>query len=464
MRIKNLFLSLTLVLVLIPAGAHANGLLDRLLISLVTRHERGSRFCTRAPGARFELGKRVQVPVDYNNPKKGLTSVYSWTYEPFNPMKPTILFFEGGPGGSSRGKDFNLPNFNIIHLDQRGIACSQAETKKQHKDHNYYSSISTARDADEIRKAYKIDKLTVYGSSYGTVPATIYGSLFAANTRAVILEGVVFQSNTEHWRDEATLRIAQKIYNNLSQLDKDTIGQMNRQDPHAFSDLINQLMYLDDAEENLKKLLDMYRSEAQHKKSNKPDDEGSNMYLSVQAFRMINCKEFGMLTAPGRDIIVLPTGKLVYDNSKQRSPARFCKGTGIKQRIAEIFNYDATNFPLYVPTIYFQGARDGATPGGDAVRHYKQVAKSQKQIFIMPNGGHGPNFYRIAASIDFVSGERKDYFATPLRMPEARAQRAIFSKAAMGEMIGQELIDEFNRVSKNPWVYSNRRSDETQWH
>ena len=69
-----------------------------------------------------EFSKRTSVPINYQNPSKGNTSIYSYTKKPFDPNLPSVLYFTGGPGVSSRSSEFDLPNFNVIFLGQRGIS------------------------------------------------------------------------------------------------------------------------------------------------------------------------------------------------------------------------------------------------------------------------------------------------------------------------------------------------------
>ena len=51
---------------------------------------------------------------------------------------------------------------------------------------------------EEIRKAFGISQWSIYGVSYGTVPATMYGSKYRSNTKSVVLEGVFGRPDQVH--------------------------------------------------------------------------------------------------------------------------------------------------------------------------------------------------------------------------------------------------------------------------
>jgi proline iminopeptidase len=163
-------------------------------------YEDGKVFCDRISASRATeiYNGFLPVPVDYRDPSKGTTDLYFSTSRKFDPTLPTMIFFSGGPGGAShyqghkQWQELNSLRVNIIQFDQRGIACSRPATEVVYMDSQFYSSENTARDADELRKLFNVDKVSVYGLSYGTVPATIYASLFESSTKSLILEGVVY--------------------------------------------------------------------------------------------------------------------------------------------------------------------------------------------------------------------------------------------------------------------------------
>lgn len=69
----------------------------------------------------------VSVPLDYQQPEKGTMLIHVRLPRPLDPQKPTVLYFYGGPGGSSLGTPLHeaIPDFNVIYFDQRGTGLSK---------------------------------------------------------------------------------------------------------------------------------------------------------------------------------------------------------------------------------------------------------------------------------------------------------------------------------------------------
>ncbi len=436
------------------------GLFEELAWDLLTQHTPGREYCAKEVKThQHQYSAWVKVPIDHAHPQLGWTEIYTWTWDPFDPEKPSVLVFEGGPGGGSHSGHLDLPDFNVIYFDQRGVACSQAPTRDLHFDLTYYSSRHTARDAEELRKHYGIQEWTVYGTSYGTVPATIYASLFPESTRAALLEGVVFAGNQDLWGSEYTRRVLQRYFDRLSPERQNFILRMSQRDPLFFSDLILPLMYQDNFDQAFEAQLDqlMGRLEkASGEDFGAPESSASDFQvqseMSYQTYRALFCRELGGLEA-GSSQLVFQGRTLSYDSRRRHQMGRICRGVELgPQRELEI-PYRATDYPIQVPVVYFQGARDGATAADAAVRHYKQVPQALRQIFIMPNGGHGPNYFRIAQLVEARSGQRVH---DPQMDPEVRRiQQQIFSQVALGLKVDPVLLAQFRQLSpQNPWAYA----------
>ena len=437
------------------------GLLEQVAWDLLTQHTPGRQYCaSEVKTHRFQYSDWVAVPVDYSRPERGWTEIYTWTWDPFDPEKPSVIVFEGGPGGGSHSGHLELPDFNVIYFDQRGVACSQAPTRALHEDITYYSSENTARDAEQLRKHYNVSQWSAYGSSYGTVPATIYGHLFPEATRAVLLEGVIFAGDQDLWSSGYTQRVLQRYFEGLSPERQNFIMQVSHRDPSFFSDLILPLMFHDNFQQLFEAHLDELMAKVEQAAGQNFADEKSESEFEVQAemsyqtYRAIFCRELGG-TEAGSGQLVFRGRNLVYSSKKRDQQSRICRGVHLGEGQKHKLRYQATDYPLTVPVVYFQGARDGATAPDAAVRHFKQVPKGIRQMFIMPNGGHGPSFFRLAQLVEARTGERQSF---PDLDPELRQlQIEIFSQAALGLVVEPEVIAEFNRLSPgNPWAYALR--------
>ena len=110
-------------------------------------------------------------------------------YEQYgNPNGKPVLFLHGGPGAgfSNSHKAFFDPKiFRVIFFDQRGSGKSipYAETKNN----NTESLIS---DIERLRVFLKIDNWYIFGGSWGSTLALLYGIYFPQRCLGFILRGV----------------------------------------------------------------------------------------------------------------------------------------------------------------------------------------------------------------------------------------------------------------------------------
>ena len=110
-------------------------------------------------------------------------------YEQYgNPNGKPVLFLHGGPGAgfSNSHKAFFDPKiFRVIFFDQRGSGKSipYAETKNN----NTESLIS---DIERLRVFLKIDNWYIFGGSWGSTLALLYGINFPQRCLGFILRGI----------------------------------------------------------------------------------------------------------------------------------------------------------------------------------------------------------------------------------------------------------------------------------
>ena len=121
---------------------------------------------------------------------------HSLYYEQYgNPKGIPILFLHGGPGAgfSNSHKSFFDPNiFRVIFFDQRGSGKSipYAET-------NYNNTQLLISDIEKLRKFLKIDKWYLFGGSWGSTLALLYGIDFPCRCLGFILRGIFLGSKSE---------------------------------------------------------------------------------------------------------------------------------------------------------------------------------------------------------------------------------------------------------------------------
>jgi proline iminopeptidase len=112
-----------------------------------------------------------------------------------NPKGIPILFLHGGPGAgfSNAHKSFFDPKiFRVVFFDQRGSGKSipYAET-------NFNNTQLLISDIEDLRKLLKIDKWYLFGGSWGSTLALLYGIEFPNRCMGFILRGIFLGTKIE---------------------------------------------------------------------------------------------------------------------------------------------------------------------------------------------------------------------------------------------------------------------------
>lgn len=358
----------------------------------------GQEFCySHVKTNQKKFGKWVSIPSSYDTPHTREEFLFTWTSKKFNPLLRTLIFITGGPGNHSHQSLLDLDNWNIIFFDQRGIACSKPSTRERHLDKSFYSSLSTARDIEEIRKAYELERISLYGVSYGTVPATIYASLFPQYTRSVVLEGTIFSAGKLLIQPHRRIDILQKFFDSLPMKTQRRILDLSSSSgvvpTNWFSAIGMFMLYLDNPLEKYKLFLentlwddqivkDLLVNMSQEPKLEEPVFDGSQV-----ATGMIGCQELGMALSKVSLYSRFQNRKLVPDGINSKNP--LCLALGFSLNTSQNL-YLASRYPITVPVFYIQGAMDGATIIDQAYFHANLVAQRSAFMLIADQGGHLP--------------------------------------------------------------------------
>ena len=112
-----------------------------------------------------------------------------------NPKGIPILFLHGGPGAgfSNSHKSFFDPKiFRVIFFDHRGSGKSipYAET-------NYNNTQLLISDIENLRQCLKIDKWYLFGGSWGSTLALLYGIDYPSRCLGFVLRGIFLGSKIE---------------------------------------------------------------------------------------------------------------------------------------------------------------------------------------------------------------------------------------------------------------------------
>lgn len=386
----------------------------------------------------YEKGFYTMVPKDYRNPQGLKTPIYSYFSNGFDPNKSTLVYFTGGPGVTGHWGLFSeAMTFNVLIVDQRGIACSRPDHFADYMSPQFYSSETVARDVEEIRKALKIAQFSVYGISYGTVPATMYGSLFPTSTKALVLEGTLASGNGALWANEELRLIVQTLFDSLSPVIQKQIDRVHSEfgvSATWFHQMArNKLMYNDGAasfkneletlvnEDNFQRLVETAKAMLA------PVTYETHPLFSMNdvPYYMIACQELGLALPDVPVYYELKNGKLfpVADPTSQQACQK------IQARSEKLF--EASAYPVKVPVTYFQGSDDTATVASGAMAHFQRVPQGPKQMLLLRRGGHNPSL-------------------TNIKLGEPLQVKA-FEKAVHGEAVSRTLMDRLNLSQPLQW-------------
>lgn len=463
---KNLFYSYLILALLFKSSSIAKAE-DSLYLS-------GQQVCNNTITQRsLEKGDYVAVPLTNtqteSNPNltQQTTSIYYWTLEEFRPEYPSMIYFVGGPGGSAHQFQINLPNWNIIYFDQRGTACSQFSTLEQALNGSLYSSEMIARDAEYIRQHLGIQQWSVYGHSYGTVPATIYAHLFPTATKALVLEGTVSSGTSDLWNAPRRLKILQSFYDHLPNDLKKVVQTISAgvSNELTFSQIAFSFFYLDDSLKLILNYLNDMKvallpspanSEA---KLDLPGTALENLGSSPNNYTAITCRELSGMKGDSNFYYQFINEKFTINRSISDQEARQqkCQTFGVTAESSLVKTYQAADYSVNVPTTYFQGTTDGATTANQAVHHYKKAAQGPKQILIKINGGHTPNIGLISKNLTDSAPEEPGPNSELIKT----TQQKIFTLALTAQPIPQSLLESVNQLSDLKWVKTQKNFNET---
>lgn len=344
-----------------------------------------------------EHGQFLKVPLNYNDPSQGQMSVFFRKSLNFDPTRPTVLFFNGGPGSASWSYRFekNFPEFNFIYMDQRGTGYSKPDYLEQLQNTDYFTSEFIALDAEAVRRMVNVEKVIVYGHSFGTVVAQIYSSWFSDHVERMILEGVIYSGNIEIWTNPHRIKLLNRFFKKLpADLKKQILEFTARADvPDTWlGTWAQKLMYMPNFEIPLLSYINNILS--YYKTIPFVDDSSSdkmikteNEFFSAYMFNHIACKELSR-TSPNASFatILLPNGTFVANSTYGYKTCYTLTGFNS----SKIKNYQSVNYPVSVPVVYFQGTDDGSTTAVGAVKHFKNAAKGSAQLILVTKMGHSP--------------------------------------------------------------------------
>lgn len=348
--------------------------------------------------------------------------LYAWTTEPFDPEKPSVLFFNGGPGQSSHGQTWTLDGWNVIFWDQRGIACSKPEYLSSYLDQFSYSISGTADDALKVLDLYGLEEVSLLAVSYGTAPATVFAHRFPDRVRSIVLEGTLANGSRELHDLAHAQKILIRFFDDLTQEDQDRLRSWSKLpgiSPTWFSRVGYYFLTLNDGLSKFELFLDRLAEMGVPDPSffNNFGDrafEDDPLGFSAVVFAAIACGELSQGIDGSTSGLVLTEQSL--SPTEDNSAKLLCAKYGVSKKR----DFLASNFPIVKPVIYFQGVLDGATEATQAIEHFRQVPQNGASLYLRVDGGHSP-----------LLGEITDGFSNQPSLQQR--YRKYLSQALLGE-------------------------------
>jgi pimeloyl-ACP methyl ester carboxylesterase len=156
------------------------------------------------------LCRTVSVPLDYAHPARGQVRLFVTKREPRGAPKGTILLLAGGPGEAS-AQSFTLtsdlwrslfPGYALAAYDNRGTGasdplrcaprtsaarCARAIGPRR----VFYGTRENTKDVEAVRRALGVDRIALFGISYGTRQALAYARAYPKHVERLLLDSVV---------------------------------------------------------------------------------------------------------------------------------------------------------------------------------------------------------------------------------------------------------------------------------
>lgn len=377
-------------------------------------YQSGVDLCKRI--ATEEKGHWLSVPISYENKRTGETPLYYYFVKKrFSVKKPTVIFVEGGPGGTSHnyGKSFEhlATNFNILLFDQRGYVCSRPETQTLAEEQKFYGIEKSARDMERLLSHLGIDKVTVYAHSFGATIALEFAHIFPYRIKSLVLISPAF----------TTAEDARLTSENLMKL-KSTFKPMLKESLRTKLNSIENFDYFLKASGSIAGIAGLQKfASFLNDRMTQPEriqhEEVENFFERIQK------EQFG----PNQraDPPLLPETK-GFDLEPLGSTELITNELCFTEKSTNCF--DASKYKIEVPTFIFHGAFDG-TP----LAEIKKLAKamSHAQMIEFPLNGHGIE-YELAA---YSTRKQFEQYLTLLRLiflgNKIEEQLAVFNSSGI---------------------------------
>jgi proline iminopeptidase len=112
-----------------------------------------------------------------------------------NPGGIPVFVIHGGPGAGCSPymrQFFNPEKFLIVLHDQRG--CGNSKPNAELKENNTQELV---KDIEKLREKLNLDKIILFGGSWGTTLSLTYAEEYPENVKAMVLRGIMLGTHEE---------------------------------------------------------------------------------------------------------------------------------------------------------------------------------------------------------------------------------------------------------------------------
>jgi len=283
----------------------------------------------------------------------------------------------------------------------------------------YETTVSTARDVDQIRQAFGVRQLTYYGFSYGTYLGQVYGTLFPSRVRRMVLDSTVdptgawyadnisqdyaFQGRIEaffawtakydsvYHLGSTTAQVQATYYRIRAELGKSPVSGPSGPvvGPDELDDTILVGGYLNTVWPGLAQALSQYLNQASGAGLVTQHQEYGTLNENENAFAVYNAIECNDVNWPrswakwqSDTLRVYQTAPFqAWDNAWFNAACAFWPLAGP----ARPFQVDGAKLP---PVLMLQGTLDAATPYAGAQDAHK-LLPTARMVVVQGGGNHG---------------------------------------------------------------------------
>lgn len=200
----------------------------------------------------------------------------------------------------------------------------------------------------------------------------------------LFLEGTILNGTQSYWKSQARADILEKVFRQLPttlQKDVQTHFSNSPEKSYWFSQLLQERLAYGLNKEKL--ITEITRRLKHEMKSDfSPQKLNENLpYFSKNFYIQISCQELSMGEVSVSRLYSYQHLKFTFFNPNDFQ--NLCSEITFTQK-----TYNHSNYPLKVPTFYFQGEFDYQTPTQEAFIHYQNNLSTQKIFFTLKNEGH----------------------------------------------------------------------------